>query len=172
MGLFSVPSLDEYSVGPTGPQALPIPVGPPVQLTTAKAITSGAQLDGTAQGPWKPLLDAGAKMWTAWRRNAFHEVLLLRKPANYGEGGGFINFHWRGYEFPVGGETPAIANYPGAVPEPHRPMYNVLTPILWGMQVLDSNDINPQSYQAIQQDSSAFVPGGTASLGIGAPVLQ
>jgi hypothetical protein len=172
MGLFSVPSLDEYSIGPGGPQALPKPVGPTVTLNTAAAITSGAQLDGTAKGPWAKLLDAGAKMWTAWRPNSFHEVMQIKLKANYGEMGGAVGYHWRGYEFPVGNPEGAIANYPGSVPTPHRPMWNVLTPVVWGLQVLSPDNLNAQSYQAIQQDPSQFVPGGTATLGIGSPILQ
>jgi hypothetical protein len=172
MPYFSVPTLDEYSIGPTGPNALPRPVGPNVKLTTAAAITSGAQLDGTAKGPWSRRLDAGIKMWTAWRPNAFHDLIAPRIPANYGADGGAIAFDWRGWEFPPGNPEGSIAMYPGSIPAPHRPMWNVLKPVVWGLQVLSPGNINPASYQAIQADPSAFVPGGTASLGIGAPILQ
>lgn len=173
----SVPSLDEYVLGPTGQQKLPTKVGPNITLPREDVITSGYQLDRTAIGPWPPLMpsEVANDSFTGWVRNALHDFMKLSVPANYGSRTSQADFNWWVAEYsqdsPHGKQWGAIAGYPGAVPTPDRPMWNNLEPILWNLQILTPLNMNPQAFASIQKNPSQFVPPGTAALSINGPAL-
>ena len=94
-------------------------------------LTSGSDIDRPAY-PQPQFLPAGLKLFTAWRPNNFRDWRRQSVGANYGSTVSLANFGWRYNEY-----GPGIGLYPGTVPSANRPMYNNLTPILWGLRDLD-----------------------------------
>ena len=112
-----------------------------------KVLTSGSDLNRTAQGPWRPLIDAGRLDYgppdvqggtAEWPANRFRNVQTTPyKSANYGSITSTANFGWRKWPFPAPllPNTPIVGLLPGPIPEPHRPMWNNLPPALYNMRV-------------------------------------
>lgn len=94
-------------------------------------LTSGSDLNKTSDDSWWEPIDAGFKMWTAWRPNTLNDQYNVAVGANYGLLGSLVNWYFRAREF-VG-----IGSTPGPMPYAGRPMYNNLTPIQWNLRVND-----------------------------------
>jgi hypothetical protein len=132
-----------------------------------RVLTSGSDLNKTATGPFPPLIDSGLIQYkagnSAWPPNRYRTFEVTRTPANYGQNTSVARFGFRGWEFPtnVPGQLPSIGFLPGPIPEPHRPMWNVLTQgALYRMRV-----VNPTTAKAIvQRNANAYsLSGGTYS---------
>lgn len=96
-----------------------------------RQLTAGSDLDRTAEGPWRPIIDAGLLDYkggsAAWRPSTLQTVKSVKLPANYGEVTSLTNFSFKNAAFPadeVG--MPSIGLLPGPIPNPHRPMWNNL----------------------------------------------
>lgn len=185
------------NTGLVGATPNPAPVGPEVVGTGPDAITSWSELSGAAQGAqqggnahnpyaqpagslpaWPDTPNANAlQRFNGWIKNAFHDFFKAAVGANYGEISSQANYGFRHQLYSVGNNGlgfvgGSVGNYPGPVPFAGRPMWNNLEAITWNMEVLDPSDLNPAQFQAIQQNPTEFVPGGTASIGVPGVVLQ
>lgn len=197
LDILSVPSMSEVSIGPNGTQANPTPVGVEVVGVGPDSITSWSELQGAAQGAqqggnahnpwaqpsgslptWPVTPNANAlQRFNGWIRNAFHDFFKASVGANYGEQSsqanyGFLHALYNPANNGLGFVGGAIAGYPGPVPFAGRPMYDNLEAVDWNMEVLDPSDLNPAQFQAIQSNPTAYVPGGTASIGVPGVVLR
>lgn len=175
------------------------PVVPPpiVQLQWPFALSSGSQLNETAEGgpyfgvagagsnlnvsqggaPWPTLINGGYKFKTSWRPNFLKAISTRNVAGNYGAQTSSADFGYRGHEF--GPSTSNQALYPGTVPYSRRPMWNNLIPIIYNLRVINpvagggsNNTILPS--QVVSQFNKAlqFVPAGTASLTSKGEVLK
>lgn len=151
------------------PTSAPEPTGPVVTGYGPDAITSGAQLTRTSFDSWPQKRDAGAKAFTAYRPNGFHEQVEVAIPANYGAMGDAAPYRdWEGEYTPsttVDPNEAAIGNYPGPVPFAGRPTYNNMpSGAPYNVEVITPTNMNPRSYQDLLKDSVQFSPAQTASV--------
>lgn len=112
-----------------------------------RVLTSGSDLNRTAEGPWRPLIDAGRLAYGPpaaqgdtyeWPANRLRNVQVTPyTPANYGSVSSLANFSFRHWAFPAPTlpDTPTVGRLPGPIPDPHRPMYDNLPPALYNMRV-------------------------------------
>jgi len=128
-------------------------------------LTSGSDLNKTATGPYPPLINSSVIQYkagnAAWPANEYRTQQIVRIPANYGSNTSIARFQSRGWEFPVNvpGQLPSIGFLPGPIPDPHRPMWNVLAQgAMYHMRVE-----NPTQAKAIVQRNSTkyALSGGT-----------
>lgn len=192
MGSFPSTSYRDGSIVTARP-VVPGPVaeyGPPEALTAgsdinlaaeygpyeASPLAAGSSLDKAQIGaPWPGIINGAIKFFNSWRPNALREIANHNVAGNYGSETGRANFGWRGFEFPTGD---GIANYPGAVPNAFRPMWNNLVPIIYGLRVLNpvmngSDQFTTQPQTKVSQFTTPveFTPTGTASLTFKGQVL-
>ena len=124
-------------------------------------LTSGSTLNRAAEGPWRPLIDAGAIDFhdnAGWTPNALANPRVIKIGGNYGEVTSIANFNGRRWAFPATEETPEIAFLPGPIPNPHRPMWNNLVPIVWGMRVV--NPTQTKTYQSAKRNANRYSMSG------------
>jgi hypothetical protein len=125
-------------------------------------LTSGSDLNKTADGPWPSLLNAAYRILLGFRPNGYRGQTSVRIGANYGGDGSEVGWYYRDPEYS------GVGNYPGPVPFSKRPTYNVVTPIAYGLRLLDpAQQANPAGLINIpvgQNKSAVFVPPGNASL--------
>ena len=111
-----------------------------------RVLTSGSDLNRTAEGPWRPLIDAGQLDYgppsqtggtAEWSDKPLRTVQAIKQSANYGSISSISNFSWRHWAFPAPllPRTPTVGRLPGPIPDPHRPMWNNLPPALYNMRV-------------------------------------
>jgi hypothetical protein len=144
----------------------------------AGAMTGGSSINKARQGaPWPGIINGAIKFFNSWKPNALREISNHNVGGNYGSETGRANFGWRHFEFDP---MQAQALYPGTVPTVHRPMWNVLVPIVYGLRVLNpaqagQNGIGgqvPQSVVSQFTQSVQFTPAGSASIASRAVTLQ
>lgn len=99
-----------------------------------RQLTAGSDLDKPAEGPWRPIIDAGTIDFkpgaAAWPPNSFRTLVVIKTPANYGQESSVANFSFRRWAFnvdPANGEWASIGMLPGPIPNASRPMWNNLT---------------------------------------------
>lgn len=135
-------------------------------------LTSNTDLSKSQVGaPWPGLIDAFAKIWTAFKPNTFRNVTPTKEPANYGSLTSLANFGFRNQIYPVNGYWNSQAGYPGPVPSAVRPMWNNVLAIVWNLRVVNpvaggSVDSTVQAHYVVQNynNPTEFTPAGTASL--------
>lgn len=169
----SVKSFTQAIMTPTGPQDTPVVWGPDMQAIGPDTLTAGSDLDRTAVGPWPKLLASFSTFWNNFKPQTLKDLTRVKIPANYGELGSAVHWYNRQWEFGNYQDTPQglIAAYPGSANDAHRPMFNILTPVVFGMQVLPESELQSQSNQNLIQLPAEFIPGGTASLGVQPPAI-
>ena len=135
-----------------------IPFG--IKTSGSETVLSAGSDLNRASVPWVTHIDAGTPLRISWRANRLREQTSMAVPANYGSRTSASNFSFRKPEYQ------GIGNYPGPVPYAGRPMYNTLTPIVWGLRVLDSQaQTQPDpGFELIQVGPAVFTPAGPASL--------
>ena len=137
--------------------------------TKATQLGSGSSLNKARAGaPWPGIINGATKFFNSWRKNNLREISNHNVIGNYGSNTGIVNFGWRGREFPSGIAGMAITDIKGAG---HRPEWNTVIPIIYGMRVVNpvaggSSNFTavPQSVVSQMTNSAEFVPTGTASL--------
>lgn len=128
-----------------------------------RQLTAGSDLNRTAEGPWLTLIDAGSIDYhdnAGWTPNTLANPRNINVRGNYGEVTSVANFNSRKWAFPFTNERPEIAFLPGPIPNPHRPMWNNLVPIVYGLRVT-----NPTQVKASQ--SARFNPASRYSASAG-----
>jgi hypothetical protein len=176
------------AVGPkaltSGSQLNRAAVGGVILEPQSHILSSGSQLSRAQAGaPWPPLpADYTSKRFTGFVRSALHDWFPVKIGANYGENASVSKFGFTDPLFepfdkvlyakkPPVDPGPVVGLYPGPVPSPYRPMYNLLPAIVWQLQVVDPNaQAQPgelSSPPVVSQASMEFTPAGTASLQYG-----
>jgi len=162
-------------VGPPG-DSIAMSTEPVIMGYGPRTITSGSQLNQPAEASYPQQQVAGAKMFTAYRPNALHELFAVSIPANYGAMGNAVPYrHWEPEYSPstTEGNEASVGDYPGPVPYARRPTWNNLTSgAPYNVEVITPNNMNPTSYQNLLQKSVEFSPAQTASIASSAEVLQ
>ena len=137
-----------------------------------RQLTAGSDLNVTAEGPWVTLIDAGILDFDSgagWKPSTLKNPAHVMTPANYGEVTSVANFGFRGALFNANEPIqPAIANLPGPIPDPRRPMWNVLPAARYNERVTNSNIATMITNNANVENQNAypvtFTPTGVASL--------
>lgn len=173
----------------TGPKS--VTFYPGVSLSYEQ-LTSGSDLNRAAT-PWRKILDAGIKMFTAWVPNSLKPIWTINTPANYGSVSSIANYGFRWPEYGAGAKpfgrliqsagvggtsvirsltavaSPplgGIGNYP-TIRDPTRPEYNNLQGVVYNLRVVDPNVAQAADllqYQVIQVGPTDFTPTGGAQL--------
>lgn len=126
-----------------------------------RQLTSGSDLNKPAEGPWAPLIDSSTLIFdsgAAWRPNAFREVTVTKRGANYGSITSLANFGFRSWTYPANGPTPSIGMLPGPAPSGRRPMWNNLPPMQYNLRV--ANPTRTKVGQRTNKNVNAYSVGG------------
>lgn len=146
-------------------------------------LTSGSDLDVAAEGSnpyswtdsrgarggqvtWPNQIESGFAIRMSYRPNSLRQISTHNVPSNYGGVGSMSDYRRRGWEF--GRYPDRIGEYPGPVPAANRPTYNNLTPIVWGLRVIDPNSQAQMAeltqVQVTPVAPATFTPAGNAQL--------
>ena len=165
MGTFIDALLNKHSPQPAriDPATIAEPVPVSMIIQPPSDLTSTSDINQAAVGAWPTLIDAGAKFWNGgWRNSKLKEVTNRNLKGNYGSITSQVNYGFRWREFA------GIASYPTPVPTPHRPMWNDLIPIVWGLRIPNPNTKTNTTAQkgpiSIQTKPSTWQGSNTASL--------
>lgn len=150
-------------------------IGGPYKATE---LGSGSSLNESQIGsPWPNIINGAIKFFNSWRPNGLREIANHNVSGNYGEVTSKANFGFRSFEFGVdsiGGMPDSDLKGGG-----HRPEWNNLIPIIWGLRVINpvaagsaNYTVQPQSTVSQMTRSTEFSPTGTASLSMKGEVLQ
>lgn len=133
-----------------------------------RQLTAGSDLNRPAEGPWRPIIDAGTIDFkpgaAAWPPNSFRTLVTTKTPANYGEESSVANFGFRKWAFnvdPANGEWVSIGMLPGPVPNASRPMWNNLTKShTWNLRV--TNPTQAKSGELVTYNANKYSLAGTS----------
>ena len=133
-----------------------------------RQLTAGSDLNRPAEGPWRPIIDAGTIDFkpgaAAWPPNSFRTLVTTKTPANFGEESSVANFGFRKWAFnvdPANGEWVSIGMLPGPVPNASRPMWNNLTKShTWNLRV--TNPTQAKSGELVTYNANKYSLAGTS----------
>lgn len=139
----------------------------PIVAPKGPDLDSGSSLNRASSGsPWPPILSQSIKLFSAHRANGLRQTHVVKVVSNYGSITSAADFQFRSHEYD------GIGGYATNVPSAHRPTYNTLDPITWGMQTqIPSQNAQPGEigtvtvisngaleYTGGSQTSSLFTP--------------
>jgi len=156
----------------TGSQINEAAVGGPYAATE---LGSGSSLNKAQTGAWwAPLLDAATRLFNSFRPNDLRAGSTHNVGANYGQMSSLADYGFRGMEFAGG-----VAGMPASSVRGHRPEWNNLVPIIYGLRVLNpvaGGAANYSTYPAATVSQFTrplqYTPPGVATLSMKGEVLS
>lgn len=147
----------------------PTPTPHLTSLAGEPVTSAGSDFDKASTGqPWPMIIDGAVKFFNRARPSNLTQVHHQNVPGNYGMVSSLANFLFRGSWVQSDEGNMGVGLYPGPVPYAKRPMYDVLTPIVWGLTVIDKKqwaqmeELN--QYQQLQVAPMQYTAPGSASL--------
>lgn len=135
-----------------------------VILTSGSDLNVAAVSSGNLGNPWPKIVGTFfTRLFKgSWNANNLRQVSNHNVAGNYGSMGGSVGYGFRGREF--GG----IGNMPGPIRDAHRPTYNNLVPIVYGLRDIDPKQL-AQSGELVRLNvlplgPADFTPANAASL--------
>lgn len=140
-GTTDLEAASEWKVTPLGNRELVITPREGYVLTSGSDLNQYVAPVGDMQNPWPWTFSAMVKgLFARWRKNNLRDVYHVNLPANYGGKGSVPFYRSRHREYNAENPYGEFAGAPGdgsMIPNPKRPMYNNLAPIVYGIRDID-----------------------------------
>lgn len=150
------------------PQITPAETGQMVPIAFIREpnsdLTSGSDINEAAVGAWPTIVDAlFLKLRNGgWAKSVLHDVSTHKVGSNFGGETSHANYGFRYRAFT------GIGDHSSPMPNPHRPTFNDLTAISWGLRVSNPNTKTNTTAQkgpiTVQTTPSTWQSSSTASL--------